>query len=355
MATEALDLHIKSELVKFNLSDAAIAKMEAEYMPLRINGIEDKQGYNAVRTARLLVKGKRVEIEKTRKVLKEDSLAFGRAVDTEAKRITAKLETIETHLEKQESAIDEEKERLKAETERQRQEKINHRINVLLSRKMIYTGTGYGYADKHFIFNSQVEQFSDEEFANFCITVDEDVKEDEAKAAEEERLRKEEEERKAKAEEEARLKREAEEQAERERLAAERERLAEIDRKQKEDAAKLKAEQDRLDAEKREIERQKELEQAKKEAAERARIEAEQKAKREAEEKAEAARLAKLEEERQKALRPDKEKLVAFAFEIEDIPMPGGFTSKEARDVLVEVQMKLRSVAAYIRKEASNL
>ena len=119
-----IEKHIATELKKFSLTDAAIEQMEKEFLPLVVSDVEDKDGYKAVREARLTVKEHRVKVEKTRKELKADSLAFGKAVDGEAKRITTKLESIETHLQEQEDIVAKEFERRKAEEERLKQEKI---------------------------------------------------------------------------------------------------------------------------------------------------------------------------------------------------------------------------------------
>jgi hypothetical protein len=54
------------------------------------------------REGRLLLKAKRVEIEKTRKRLKEQSLLEGRFIDSLAKRLFAIIEPAEEHLETQE-------------------------------------------------------------------------------------------------------------------------------------------------------------------------------------------------------------------------------------------------------------
>ena len=79
----------------------------------------------------MVVKSKRIEVEKKRKELKESSLSFGRAVDGEAKRITALLLPIETHLENEESIIEKEKERLALEAAQKRQVKLQERASKL--------------------------------------------------------------------------------------------------------------------------------------------------------------------------------------------------------------------------------
>mgnify|MGYP001609035483 CR=1 FL=1 len=64
---------IKTELQKFNVADAVIAKMSAEYLPLKVKGLDDKEGLKKVHDARMVIKGKRIEVEKKRKELKESS------------------------------------------------------------------------------------------------------------------------------------------------------------------------------------------------------------------------------------------------------------------------------------------
>ena len=114
---------IKTELQKFNIADAVIFKMSAEYLPLKVKGLDDREGLKKVHDARMVVKGKRIEVEKKRKELKESFLRFGQAVDGEAKRIFALLSPIESHLENEESIVEKEKERLRLEVEQKEQEK----------------------------------------------------------------------------------------------------------------------------------------------------------------------------------------------------------------------------------------
>jgi|LSQX01.1.fsa_nt_gb hypothetical protein len=105
--------NVESQLSEFRISDAAIAAMAEDYLPLVIAGIDDADGFRKVHEARMVVKSKRVEVEKVRKALKEDALKYGRMVDAEAKRITALIAPIETHLKEQEDAYNAEKERIR--------------------------------------------------------------------------------------------------------------------------------------------------------------------------------------------------------------------------------------------------
>lgn len=108
---------LTQSLARFMLPDTAIAKMREEFLPLTINGTEDKAGFKRVDAARKLVKGHRCDVEKTRKDLKAEALKFGQAVDSEAKRITALLEPIELHLETEQKRVTDELARIQREKE----------------------------------------------------------------------------------------------------------------------------------------------------------------------------------------------------------------------------------------------
>lgn len=154
---------ISKELEKFTVTNSNIAEIKQKYSGLVINGIDDKEGYKAVSDARKFVKSKRVEVEKKRKELKEDSLRFGRAVDAEARRITGELSPIENRLSQTQKSIDDElaaikkkkadDERIKREhEEKAKLDKAQSRINELLN---------VGYSDLTII---EAMSISDENF-----------------------------------------------------------------------------------------------------------------------------------------------------------------------------------------------
>lgn len=72
------------------------------------------------REGRLLLKAKRIEVEKVRKSLKEQSLNEGRLIDSVAKYLTSLIEPAEKHLELQEKFIEiqEQNKRIKIKAER---------------------------------------------------------------------------------------------------------------------------------------------------------------------------------------------------------------------------------------------
>ena len=236
-----------AQVVKFSVTDAAIAQMKSEYMGLSIAGADDKNGFELVHRARMTVKEKRVDVEKTRKSLNESALEWQRKVNAEAKRITEMLAPVENHLKAQEEAYEAERERIRLEVERKVQEKTQARVAALITAGMQFNGAFYffpgsplsndvitltGATDEEFdqfLAQAKVEQ------ARVQAEADRRAKE-EADRLEAERLKKEAEE-KAKAEELARVK------AEQDRIRAEQEEAARV----------LQAEREKLEADKKRV------------------------------------------------------------------------------------------------------
>ncbi len=121
------DQEFEEALKQFSPTDAAIQNMRDRYGHLTIGGVDDRVGYVQVHEARMKVKAKRVEVEKTRKALKADALRYGRVVDGEAKRITALLRQVEDPLAAQLDKVKEIKEEAKRKALAERDAKIARR------------------------------------------------------------------------------------------------------------------------------------------------------------------------------------------------------------------------------------
>lgn len=253
---------IKMPLVKYSITDAAISELKKNYHGLTIA----KDGMKAVHDARMIIKNKRVEVEKTRKALKADSLEYGRMVDSEAKRISTELESIENPLEAEENAEAIRLQAIKDEEKRLADLKLNSRISGLAQ---------YGAA--HDI--SSLMTMPDEKYDALLADHKKAWDKAEADKLELARLQKEEANRKAfeeKKAKEAEMERQIKES---ERISAERKELEkrkaeqaeaqakqeEINRKEREAIAQQKAEFEEKQRKAQEAER---LEKAKKEAAE---------------------------------------------------------------------------------------
>lgn len=316
--TDVLPPVAAEAIAKYSPTDAAIAKMRDEFMPIRVEGVDDKPGAAKAHEARMVVKNHRVAIEKTRVALKADALAFGRAVDSEAKRLTAMLEPIEDHLREQEEIVTKEAERRRLAEEAKRAEVLRSRM-VELSKV------------RSPLIQADVERMDDAAFDAALASARADfeaAQEAERKAAEERRL-------------------------ESERLAAER---AELER-QRMDAEAQRREQERILAEQRAAQEA----EARKIAEERAAIEAEKAAAARAaeikaaeERAAEAAReQARIEAERAEAervrresMRPTVEKLHALASTVAGLEVPEFKESAFVRSVLEAAAEQIRAVAA---------
>ena len=280
-------------LQRFEPTDAAIAAMRSEYMPLAINGVNDADGYKAVHNARMVVRSHRVEVEKVRKELKADALEYGRKVDAEAKRITAMLAPIEDHLAVEEDNYITEKERIRNAARLAAEAEAKAKADAEAARLK-----------------------AEQEAATAKLRA-----EQEAVRIERERLA---EEQRKLAEQQRQI------QAEKDRIAAEeRKRLQAIENE------RIRAEA----AEKARIETEQRL--AREAAAAKAREEAAAAA---AKVKAEAAEAARLKAE---ALRPDREKLAAFADMVAQLDIPA--VSPAAAGHIATIRLALQDVATIIR------
>jgi hypothetical protein len=265
-------------LIKFDITDSVINQLEQDFMPLKVDGIEDKDGLKKVHDARMVVKGLRVDVQKREKELKAEALAWNRKVGADAKSIYVKLEPIETHLKTEEDSVKKALEEIEKKKEQEREAAVKMRMD-----RLIAVGVSMAYTD--------VATMEDEEFEIFMCKAEDDY-----------RQKKEAEEAAAKelAEKEAFIK-EAEEAAAKElaeKKAAFEAKLKEVEERE----AKAKALEDEI--------------RLKKEAEEKA-LREEAEAKLKAEEEAAAEELKKTIAEKLKLMKeefePDKEKLTRLS------------------------------------------
>lgn len=263
---------ISQALATFDESRHAIATVQ-HYGTLTVAA----NGIGQVTEAHKFVKKLRIDIDKRRKELNEGALEYQRAVNAEAKRLTAEVEPIEGRLAAERDNYEAEKAREKEAKEAEKRAVLQGRLN-----RLIAAGVSVKVED--------VEKMDDGFFEAFLTN--ESEKAESAKA------------------EAARLEAERQAEAEAARVEAARveaERKSEFDKQQE----WLRSERKRLDAERDELRQQQE---------EVARQQEEAKRKLQAEREAEAAReaaarlaAAKAEKEaRLAALQPDIDKAKAF-------------------------------------------
>jgi tetratricopeptide (TPR) repeat protein len=109
---------ITVELAKQNVTETVIAKLKTDYLPLKINGIEDKEGYKKAHDARIVCRDHRILAEKICKAGREDAVKEQKAWLAKEKEVVAKISEVEQHLKNQEDSIDAEKEVIKLRAER---------------------------------------------------------------------------------------------------------------------------------------------------------------------------------------------------------------------------------------------
>lgn len=303
------------------------------------------------RALRLELKAVRVESEKTRKALKEDSLRRGQAIDGLQKVLEHALVPVETAMEEIEKAEERREAARKAALAEERRAAL-----------LPYTDpTHYNLGD-----------MPEAQFVQLLAGAKaaKEAAEEAARKAEAERVARE------KAEAEAKAKKEAEDRAERERLAAENARLAaekaaaeakakaEREAAEKE-AARIKAEADaKLESERKAAAEAAAKAKAEADAREAAAREEARKAKEAADrlaaekaaaEKAEAERKAAEEAAaRAAAAAPDREKLAAFAAAVRALPVPT-LTSPAGVALSGLLAEQVAKFAGWVEKESGKL
>lgn len=225
---------ITTALTKANVTEQILAELNT-FKGLKINGIDDKKGYEEVYKARQKAKATRVLAVKICKKGREEAVAIQRKWVDKEKEIAGQIEEVESYLQSEEDRIDNEREQLKQEAIRKEQERIQGRVKRLLDLGMAFNGHSYTLENCE-LESNLLPQVTDESFDLFCSEVKVHADAAKAKEAEEERLRQEEQER---------LRLVAEEQErERVRLAEEKRRFedhqAKIKREQEEEAERLR-------------------------------------------------------------------------------------------------------------------
>jgi hypothetical protein len=199
-----------SQIITYDVSEAVLVELESK-KELKINGVEDKQGYLAVETARKEAKALKISVENRRKEIKADALEFGRMVDTEAKKYSERLIDVEKTLEAEQTRIDNEKARIKF---------LKEQTAKLPERKLRLAEFGVEIADD--VLLGATDLIFQEKIQSLIA--------------------------------ERQTKIQAQQEAERQKLADEANR---IKKEQEEAQSKIQAQQDKIDNDKKEIEQQK--------------------------------------------------------------------------------------------------
>lgn len=306
-------------LATVNVTETVLAELEEKYTGLKIDGLEDRAGFQIVRNGRIYCKSLRVAAQKICKQGREEAVREQkRWIDAE-KKVTTRIKKVEDELQAEEKRITDEKERIK----REKQEAEARRVAGIIEQF-----AAYGRA----ISFNEASAMTEE---GLQIRLEKVKQEHEVKLA---------------AEEEARKERE------------------EIERRQREEAERLRAEREKLEQERKEIEerdrkareaeavvaREAVIKKAKEEAAEKAReeerlrIELQKKE----EETRETERIRRENEAREQ--RPDKEKLLTLATTLLNYDLPA-MRSAAGVKILQDAEGMLQRMSEYIINKANTL
>jgi len=357
---------METELTKTSFIDTEIQKFEnkitKESLIALVDSVKDlasnvilqdeKSRLKEVEAARKLLKGKRVEIQKESKNLRESAVRFQKAVISKENELIEYLYPTEVLLQQREDDYYAEKERLRLEEEKKESDRIQAMIEQL--NEVDYA------VDFH-----ELKALTDEQFQDILTEAKEKYAEKQRLEVTERQKQKDEERRQAelKQQEEERLLNLRKEQEERERLfKIEQDKIkADNDRIRKEQEAKeleLKKRQDEIDRQERERVAAVKAEQEKKEAEERARIETEERIKREIKEKAEREQQEKEEAAEKLKFGEDSDRFAFLAQQIEVQLLQSSvwshMKSKKGKHAAYEVHSHLKEAFETCNKYKSN-
>lgn len=323
----------KFPAVIFNIALAEVARLGEQFRGLRAT---DNKSYEVVKKARATMRSGRTELDRRRKSLKADAIAYGKLVDSEAAKIVEAILEVENPLANEIERYEQERDAARLAAEQAEREKIEAEIRA--KQEAEEAERQRVLAEQQATIDAQRAEL---EAARKQMA--------EARAAEEERRRKEQE-----AEDERRrieaekLERErAELQAIRDKLEAERRAVEEAEAKRKEaerleQEAKDRAAREEVEAARRKLEEERkrlEAEQAAKEKAEREAAEAEQRR------KDEEARLA-AEAAEAKKRQSDAEKVVEFGVALSLLlEQSPAVKSKAAKEFVGAIAEEIKAVA----------
>ena len=318
------------QLVTYDISEAQIAATREKCALLTC---DTPHGYEEVRLAIGHLRTARGAIEKRRVELKAEALAFGRLVDSEARKFSTLLEEIEEPLKAKKAVIDDEAARIKNEAEAEKVRALEAEIAANIARQ-----------------EAERKALRDAEEARIAADRAQ-LEAERAAMAEQQRIRD------AKAASE-RAAIDAEQRVERERLEAERAKLVE-ERRAEEERQRVvrKAEDDRVRAERDVIEAQRRAVEVERQKTERTEFERQTKIEAEAEaiKKVERERLAAAEQQaRLDALKPDLEKVRAFVEAIKALALTAPkLKTKDGKALMDGARTGLDAVAAAVEAEAN--
>lgn len=149
--------------IRESVTDKMLAEMKTYCDSLTIAGINDKAGYDAVQKAITKVVKTRTAVDAKRKELKAPFKEMGDAIDAEAKRITALIQSVEEPLKQKKKEIDDFAEAERQRLELEKQARYEDRVS-LMSQAGVSFNSVFFTAGVLSYSMTQVREWNDEEF-----------------------------------------------------------------------------------------------------------------------------------------------------------------------------------------------
>lgn len=350
--TETTEIEIiepAPEVALYNLPLATIAEWKTLYGDLQIAGPDDKAGYTALRTARLFVRGKRLDVTKrTKELVAPIKLQIAEIEGVET-MILADLSPLEKTLGDREDTYDAQVEEAKQQKLREAQARLSTRINFLISHGCSFNGSAYSIEGVH-ILDAEIPRMSDDEFTakQQLVTLAYEIEQKRiSDEAEKKREAEEEKTRLAKIETDRIAAEKLELQKEKDKLKADQEKTAKA---QEAVAQEQRKAQEKIDEANRKIEADKKKLADEKQAEADKKAEADRVKKKAAEDKKQAEIDAKL----IAAALPDREKLAQFALSLNDIVYPE-VNIYSAVETIEDVRGLIKKVQLFIIDRADSI
>lgn len=250
----------QKDLAHLSELEVEITGYKEKFKDLKIDGPEDKDGYEEVRKAIGVLRPKRTGLEAERKSVVKPYNDFVKHINQQYEVITTLIQEGpggELELKQKKEAVDDILKQQEEEEKRQAELKINNRINELIAAGMVFDGSWYVIGDTEMgiqfttVGIADIRTMSDLQHQNTLEMVA-----DKSKKIEAEKKRIADIAAKEKADKEER------ERLEREEFDKQKANMERLQNEMKEKEAELKRQQDKLDADKREAElKEKQVEQ----------------------------------------------------------------------------------------------
>ena len=152
---------INQELEKANVTEKVIANLREKYLPLKLKGLDDKEGYMEIVEGRKDCKQWRILTGKICKRGREAAVMEQKLWISKEKDVSDRIAEVESYLEKQEDAYEAEQNRLKAEKKAQQDRNFAARLVELTAMGVAFNGAEF--VSGEVVYDASMIRETDEE------------------------------------------------------------------------------------------------------------------------------------------------------------------------------------------------